>query len=148
MVLPPKTLTDYYAVIKDPISLKALTKRVRGMHGRGGTTGITDFKSWDAFETEVSKIWQNAQEYNEDGSEIFNLANDFKVDFQLFVPLEHPDGIAGRFRKETCCCKTAGRGASAANTEAQFGREAKPNQDTLRIFEGQPNTTAARLCHT
>lgn len=38
----------------------------------------TDFKTWDAFEDEVSYIWRNARDYNEDGSDIFNLSIEFE----------------------------------------------------------------------
>ena len=83
VTLPPKTLTDYYSVIKEPMSLKAVQKKVRGVHGRQEITGVTDYKTWEAFEVDFSKIWQNAQEYNEDGSEIFELAADLRVSFVL-----------------------------------------------------------------
>ncbi|THZ75589.1 Bromodomain-containing protein [Aureobasidium pullulans] len=65
--LPPRTLTDYYKVIKKPTSLAGIKKQVRGKQG-------SDFKNWDAFEDEVSYIWRNARIYNEDGSDIFNLS--------------------------------------------------------------------------
>ncbi|KAF4556057.1 Chromatin structure-remodeling complex subunit rsc4-like protein [Elsinoe fawcettii] len=79
--LPPRSLTDYFQLIKRPVCLKSLQKRARGQHGRETPTGITDFKTWDAFEDEVSLIWKNAQEYNEDGSDMFNLAEEFKEHF-------------------------------------------------------------------
>lgn len=77
--LPPRSLADYYQIIKKPQCLKSMIKRARGQHGRDAPTGITDFKTWDAFEDEASLIWKNAQEYNEDGSEMFELAGKFKV---------------------------------------------------------------------
>ncbi|KAF2674612.1 Bromodomain-containing protein [Microthyrium microscopicum] len=80
--LPSRTLTDYYQVIRHPVSLKSLQKRVRGIHGRNAATGISDFHSWDAFEEEVTYVWENAQTYNEDGSEMFNLANEFEETFR------------------------------------------------------------------
>jgi hypothetical protein len=79
VALPPKTLTDYYAVIEHPVSLRAVQKRVRGQHGRGPSTGVTDFNTWDSFGAEVKHIWVNAQTYNEDGSEMYNLAAEFEV---------------------------------------------------------------------
>ncbi|KAG8624165.1 hypothetical protein KVT40_009141 [Elsinoe batatas] len=79
--LPSRTYTDYYQLIKKPVCLKSIQKRARGQHGREAASGITDFKTWDAFEDEVSLIWKNAQEYNEDGSEMFNLADEFKEHF-------------------------------------------------------------------
>ena len=77
--LPSRSLEDYYKLIKRPVSVKGTMKRVKGIQGRTIDTGVSDFKSWDAFHDEVSYIWHNAQEYNEDGSEIFNLANELKV---------------------------------------------------------------------
>jgi len=59
--------------------LKGVQKRVRGIHGRNAATGSTDFPSWDSFEREMSLIWRNAREYNEDGSEIFELAGELEV---------------------------------------------------------------------
>lgn len=61
------------------MSLKKLAKQTKGIHGRNEVTGVTDFKSWDAFEEEVSFIWRNARIYNEDGSDMYLLANDFEV---------------------------------------------------------------------
>ena len=61
------------------MSLKSVAKRARGQHGRAPPTGKSDFNTWDAFEEEVSFIWRNAREYNEDGSEMYNLATDFEV---------------------------------------------------------------------
>lgn len=77
--LPTRKLEDYYKVIRYPVSLKGTAKRIRGQHGRSPPTGITDFKHWDAFEEEVSWIWRNAQEYNEDESDMYALAGEFKV---------------------------------------------------------------------
>lgn len=37
------------------------------------------FKSWQAFEDEVSYIWRNAREYNEDGSAISEAAGEIEV---------------------------------------------------------------------
>lgn len=78
--LPSRKLEDYYKIIRHPVSLKSVQKRTHGIHGRKDpATGPTDFKSWDAFEEEVSFIWRNAREYNEDGSEMYNLAGEFEV---------------------------------------------------------------------
>ncbi|RYP69819.1 hypothetical protein DL769_005171 [Monosporascus sp. CRB-8-3] len=82
--LPPRTLKDYYEIIAEPLSLKALQKQVRGQHGRGAATYISDFKSWAAFEDQASLIWKNAYHYNEDGSEIFVMAQELE---ELFTKL-------------------------------------------------------------
>ncbi|KAI4834231.1 Bromodomain-containing protein [Aureobasidium sp. EXF-8845] len=74
VTLPPRTLTDYYNLIKKPMSLTAVRKRVRGQHGRGAATMQSDFRTWDAFAEDVSYIWRNARDYNEDGSDIYNLS--------------------------------------------------------------------------
>ncbi|KAI0103450.1 Bromodomain-containing protein [Daldinia grandis] len=91
--LPPRSLRDYYEVIKEPLSLKALQKQVRGQHGRGGATYVTDFKSWATFEDQASLIWKNAYHYNEDGSDISLMAHELEQLFQeqlkdakLYVP--------------------------------------------------------------
>jgi len=70
---------DYYRVITRPVSLLTLKKRVKGVHGKNAATGVSDFKSWAAFEEEVSTIWKNAYLYNEDGSDIFLLAKELQV---------------------------------------------------------------------
>ena len=59
--------------------MKGAQKLVRGIKGRDKPTGVSLFKSWQAFEEEIGQIWDNAREYNEDGSEIFELANTFEV---------------------------------------------------------------------
>ncbi len=77
--LPSRQLVDYYRLIKHPVSLKSAQKKVRGIRGRDKPTGVSFFRSWQAFENEVSFIWRNAREYNEDGSEIFKLAGRIEV---------------------------------------------------------------------
>jgi hypothetical protein len=61
------------------VSLKSLQKKVKGATGRNAATGVSEFKSWAAFEDEASKIWKNAYIYNEDGSAIFLLAKELEV---------------------------------------------------------------------
>ncbi|KAF1840562.1 Bromodomain-containing protein [Cucurbitaria berberidis CBS 394.84] len=72
--LPSRSLKDYYQLIKDPMSLTAVHKKIRGVVGREAPTGNTLLKSWNAFEDAMSLIWKNARIYNEDGSDIFNLS--------------------------------------------------------------------------
>lgn len=79
MTLPPKKLKDYYALIKHPVSLRSIWKKVRGVHGRNGTSGVSDFGGWDALEEEMSLLWRNAREYNEDESDIVRLAGVIEV---------------------------------------------------------------------
>ncbi|KAJ2973180.1 hypothetical protein NUW58_g9002 [Xylaria curta] len=80
--LPPRTLRDYYEVITEPLSLKKLQKQVRGQHGRLEATYVSDFKGWAAFEDQASLIWKNAYHYNEDGSDIFTMAQELEELFQ------------------------------------------------------------------
>lgn len=61
------------------MSLKKLWRAVKGMHGRQGATGVSDFKSWAAMEEKASLLWSNAFYYNEEGSEISELAKELKV---------------------------------------------------------------------
>ncbi|KAK4998940.1 hypothetical protein LTR66_001930 [Elasticomyces elasticus] len=82
-MLPSRSLTNYYALIKKPTSLSSVRKKVYGQEGRGAPTGRTFLKSWDAFETEVSWIWRNAREYNEDGSGVYNLAGELEEHFKM-----------------------------------------------------------------
>lgn len=98
--LPPRSLKDYFALIHDPISLKALQKLVRGIHGRQPATGVSDFKGWAAFEEKASLLWKNAHFYNEEGSSIYNLATELKVRFMV---------IAANLQKQACIvtsCRT------------------------------------------
>jgi hypothetical protein len=79
-------LKDYYQLIKDPMSLAAIQKKVRGVIGRDAPTGHTLFKSWDAFEDAFSLIWKNARIYNEDGSDIYNLSLELEVRTSSLLP--------------------------------------------------------------
>lgn len=80
--LPSRQLADYYRLIKHPVSLKSAQKKVRGIRGRDKPTNVSFLRSWQAFEEEVSFIWRNAREYNEDGSDIFKLAGRIEVSHQ------------------------------------------------------------------
>jgi hypothetical protein len=81
-------LKDYYKVITDPLSLKKLQKLVKGIHGRGDTGGQSDFKSWTAFEEKAKLLWDNAYYYNEEGSEIYDLARELEVSEHLALKLQ------------------------------------------------------------
>lgn len=81
--LPSRQLTDYYRLIKHPVSLKSVQKKVKGIRGRDKPTGVSFLRSWQAFEDEISYIWQNARDYNEDGSEIFRLAGKIEASYSF-----------------------------------------------------------------
>lgn len=80
--LPSRSLKDYYQHIKHPKSLIGVQKTVRGVVGRNPPNGVTLYKSWDALAHDVELIWVNAKEYNEDGSDIHNLAIEFEEIFK------------------------------------------------------------------
>ena len=77
--LPSRSLKEYFNIITDPLSLRALQKLVKGIHGRQPPTGVSDFKGWAAFEEKASLLWNNAHYFNEEGSPIYNLATELKV---------------------------------------------------------------------
>ncbi|KAL2063501.1 hypothetical protein VTL71DRAFT_5306 [Oculimacula yallundae] len=80
--LPSKVdYADYYQLIDHPVSLKTLKKGVKGVKGKYAPTGISNYATWGAFEEEASHIWKNAFKYNEDGSDISILAQEFKTFF-------------------------------------------------------------------
>ena len=61
------------------MSLAAVQKRIRGVVGRNPPNGVSLYNSWDALEEDAQWIWINAKEYNEDGSDIHNLAVELEV---------------------------------------------------------------------
>lgn len=77
--LPPRALKDYYRMISEPLSLRKLQKMVKGILSRTDTAGVSYFKSWAAFEEKAKLLWENAYFYNEEGSEIYELAQDLEV---------------------------------------------------------------------
>lgn len=89
-------------MIKKPLSLTGVRKRVRGQHGREPPTHVSDFKSWDAFEEEVATIWENARIYNEDGSDMYNLAGEFEVRAAHNASTGHGLTYTGTFQDATC----------------------------------------------
>lgn len=77
--LPPRGLKAYYATIEQPMSLKAVQKKIKGQEGRKQGAGTSIYKSWDELEEDISLIWRNARQFNEDGSALFVLAGEFEV---------------------------------------------------------------------
>ncbi|ROW14220.1 hypothetical protein VPNG_04271 [Cytospora leucostoma] len=79
--LPPKSLKDYYQLIEEPMSLKKLWRAVKGMHGRQGATGISDFKSWAAMEEKASLLAQGKSllhwAFAKQARYISNIAQDY-----------------------------------------------------------------------
>lgn len=81
--LPPRALKDYYKMIQEPLSLKKLQKCVKGIQGRNDPTGVSEFKSWSQFDEKTKLLWENAYFYNEEGSDIYTLAQELEVRFNL-----------------------------------------------------------------
>ena len=90
---------DYYDIIQHPVSLRSIQKRVRGTDSRKNSSKTTAYPTWQSFEEEVSYVWRNAREYNEDNSDISILAGVLEV-------RRYRDALTIRFRRQ-------------ANTEAQ-----------------------------
>ncbi|CAJ0626337.1 9863_t:CDS:10 [Entrophospora sp. SA101] len=60
-----KEYPSYYKVIKKPVSLNLLRKRINRGH----------YKSYDEFSNDMTLMFDNARTFNEDGSEIYQDAN-------------------------------------------------------------------------
>jgi len=101
------------------VSLYGVKKRTIGRHGREAPTGITDFKSWDTFEQEVSFIWKNARTYNEDGSDMYNLAGEFEVGWTIILRQHIRLTFTGTFQKTSRSSKSYGGGAIGTSTEIE-----------------------------
>lgn len=113
--LPPRALKDYYRVVKDPMSLRKLQKITKGVRGRNEATGTTDLKSWAAFEETASLLWDNAKYYNEEGSEIYELARELQVYLTLTTTRSTSDSVAGILRRRN----QKGQGSCARAFTAQ-----------------------------
>nr|AAH78299.1 Polybromo 1, like [Danio rerio] len=62
---------DYYAVIKEPIDLRAVAQKIQGGH----------YKSISAMAKDIDLLVKNAKTYNEPGSQVFKDANTIKKVF-------------------------------------------------------------------
>jgi len=70
MELPDKReYRDYYAIIKRPISLEMIRKRIDG----------NVYTSLQGFKEDFRTIWENARTYNEEGSIVYEDANVLEV---------------------------------------------------------------------
>jgi len=70
MELPDKReYRDYYAIIKRPISLEMIRKRINGNH----------YTSLQGFKEDFRTIFQNARQYNEEGSLVVEDADALEV---------------------------------------------------------------------
>lgn len=76
-------------MISDPLSLKKLQKMVKGILHRGDSGGVSDFKTWAAFEEKSQLLWENAYYYNEENSEIYELAQELEVSQPDLLPFSN-----------------------------------------------------------
>lgn len=67
--VPKKDYPDYYKLIKKPTSISD----VRGL------VESEEVQDWDALAKEVRLIWDNAKEYNQEGSDIYLMAEKLEV---------------------------------------------------------------------
>ncbi|KAM7006553.1 polybromo 1, like isoform 2-T2 [Tautogolabrus adspersus] len=88
--LPSKVhYPDYYAVIKEPIDLRAIAQRIQ----------IGYYKSVNAMAKDVDLMAKNAKTYNEPGSQVFKDANTIKKVFiQRKTELEHAEPTKSSLR--------------------------------------------------
>ena len=79
---PPKSqYPDYYMVIQNPIAMEMIRKKINR----------EEYQSLKAFKDDISLMCQNARTYNEDGSLLFQDANDIEVCCTLTVVSELND---------------------------------------------------------
>lgn len=76
---PPKSqYPDYYMIIQSPIAMDPIKKKINR----------EEYQSVKAFYDDIRLMCQNARTYNEDGSILFQDANEIEV--RLFLVLPHP----------------------------------------------------------
>lgn len=79
---PKKEIPEYYMFIEHPVSLRMILKMVRGTHSKEAQRNNV-FKTWEEFEKEANYLWTNARRFNEEGSEIWQLAGRLEVSLRL-----------------------------------------------------------------
>uniref|UniRef100_A0A8C8M1Q8 Protein polybromo-1 n=1 Tax=Oncorhynchus tshawytscha TaxID=74940 RepID=A0A8C8M1Q8_ONCTS len=110
---------DYYAVIKEPIDLRAIAQRIQ----------IGYYKSVTAMAKDVDLLAKNAKTYNEPGSQVFKDANTIKKVFiQRKTEIDHaePTKTSVRIRNRR---SAQGDRLSAITLALQYGSES--DEDAL-----------------
>ncbi|XP_071761621.1 polybromo 1, like [Centroberyx gerrardi] len=114
--LPSKVhYPDYYAIIKEPIDLRAIAQRIQ----------IGYYKSISAMAKDIDLLAKNAKTYNEPGSQVFKDANTIKKVFiQRKTELEHaePTKSSLRIRNRR---SVQGDRLSAITLSLQYGSESE-----------------------
>ncbi|XP_034536611.1 polybromo 1, like isoform X2 [Notolabrus celidotus] len=114
--LPSKVhYPDYYAIIKEPIDLRAIAQRIQ----------IGYYKSVNAMAKDVDLMAKNAKTYNEPGSQVFKDANTIKKVFiQRKTELEHAEPTKSSLRIRN---RRSGQGdrLSGVSVALQYGSESE-----------------------
>ncbi|XP_051957318.1 protein polybromo-1-like isoform X2 [Xyrauchen texanus] len=106
---------DYYAIIKDPIDLKAIAHRRQ----------MGYYKSVNHMAKDIDLLVKNAKTYNEPGSQVFKDANTIKKIFaQRKMELEHAEPVKTSIRIRNRKFAQGDR-LSSITTALQYGSESE-----------------------
>ncbi|XP_051966928.1 protein polybromo-1 isoform X6 [Xyrauchen texanus] len=114
--LPSKVqYPDYYAIIKEPIDLKAIAHRIQ----------MGFYKSVNHMVKDIDLLVKNAKTYNEPGSQVFKDANTIKKVFaQRKMELEHAEPVKTSIRIRNRRFAQGDR-LSSITTALQYGSESE-----------------------
>jgi hypothetical protein len=160
MKLPEKhELPDYYEVIKHPMDLSTIKVRLRA----------GSYKSWAALSADIKLMCDNAREYNQPGSEIYEDADALQNIFTAIVPskssaAKHTDSNSKSVAKEETKSQAEQRVTREMEEKYEQDREGlgtvrremlgrdrynRPymmlGEDNSRIFCGEPPTSPINL---
>ncbi|XP_064154840.1 protein polybromo-1-like isoform X1 [Anguilla rostrata] len=137
--LPSKVhYPDYYAIIKEPIDLRAIAQRIQ----------IGYYKSVSAMAKDVDLLTKNAKTYNEPGSQVFKDANTIKKIFlQRKTEIEHAEPTKSSLRIRNRRSAQGDR-LSAITTALQYGSESDEDalHGTVRYDEGESEAECLQSC--
>lgn len=125
---PPRSYyPDYYMIIQNPIAMDAIQKKVKR----------ADYQSLREFRNDIHLLCQNARTYNEDGSVLFQDAND--IETKCLVELrrlteDHPE--LANFEDQYAGGDGSTEFASGADTPLTAGT---PGQPKLKLTFNNPN---------
>ncbi|KXG49724.1 HAS subgroup [Penicillium griseofulvum] len=125
---PPRSYyPDYYMIIQNPIAMDAIQKKVKR----------ADYQSLKQFRDDIHLLCQNARTYNEDGSVLFQDAND--IETKCLVELrrlteDHPE--LANFEDHYTGGDGSTEFASGADTPLTAGT---PGQPKLKLTFNNPN---------
>ncbi|XP_061114171.1 polybromo 1, like isoform X4 [Conger conger] len=137
--LPSKVhYPDYYAIIKEPIDLRAIAQRIQ----------IGYYKSVSAMAKDVDLLAKNAKTYNEPGSQVFKDANTIKKIFiQRKTDIEHAEPTKSSLRIRNRRSAQGDR-LSAITTALQYGSESDEDAllGSVRYDEGESEAECMQSC--